>query len=100
MRGRISLALAGALLVMALFALVAQTGCAGSGGFADGSLGSRLYRTRCRSCHSLIDPASKKLEWWHINLDRYAQLAHLTAAERDSVMAFVERAAVEATRRE
>ena len=88
------------LLGLALLVLSGQAGCAGSGGFADGSVGSRLYRARCRSCHVLINPASKNLEWWQTNLDKYAQRAHLTAAERDSVMAFVERAAVEATRRE
>ena len=94
MSGRVGQALLAAVLGLTLFALVGQTGCAGSGRFSDRSVGSRLYSARCRSCHSLINPASKDLEWWKINLDKYAQRAHLTPAERDSVMAFVERAAV------
>jgi len=91
--GRVRRALLASVLGLTLYALVGPAGCAGPARFSDGSAGSRLYSARCRSCHALIDPTTKDLEWWQTNLDKYAQRAHLNATERDSVMAFIERAA-------
>jgi hypothetical protein len=81
----------------ALVALIASLwgfaagGCAGSRALGDGSAGSRLFYSRCRSCHAPVDPASRSPEFWDEYLDLYAARAHLTSAERDSVMAFLVR---------
>jgi hypothetical protein len=75
------------VIPVAVAALVCA--CAGTHMPRDGSLGSKLFYSRCRSCHAPVDPSSKTVGFWDEYLDRYAERAQLTAAERDSVMAFV-----------
>lgn len=64
-------------------------GCAGTRTLGDGSVGSRLFYSRCRSCHTPVDPASKSPEFWSRYLGIYAERAKLAPAERDSVLAFL-----------
>jgi hypothetical protein len=78
--------------LLPIFALALAYACAGTQLYRDNSLGSKLYYSRCRSCHSSIDPASKTDDFWTNYLDRYAERAQLSEPERDSVMAFVLRA--------
>lgn len=83
-----------AATIAALFAsalVIAWCACAGSRPIGDGSEGARLYTSRCRSCHALGDPASKPSSSWERFLELHAERARLTPAERDSVLAFLER---------
>ena len=80
------------VLLLSVLALALLYACAGTQTYRDSSLGSKLFYSRCRSCHAPVDPASKSEDFWTNYLDRYAERAKLTVAERDSVMAFVLRA--------
>ena len=80
-------------MVLTALALTSLYACAGTQRYRDNSLGSKLFYSRCRSCHAPVDPASRTEDFWDSYLDRYAERAQLSAAERDSVMAFVLRAA-------
>jgi hypothetical protein len=61
------------------------------------SPGARLYATRCTGCHRLYAPSSMKPEMWRFQVERMQGelvrrgLPPLTAAERDTLLAYLQR---------
>jgi mono/diheme cytochrome c family protein len=52
-----------------------------------------LYRARCASCHRLRSPQEKTRDEWGVAMQKYAPRAKLTAAERDKILAWLQKVA-------
>jgi len=51
--------------------------------------GERMFKTRCRNCHSLPKRNAKSEERWRPFLERHARRAHLNDAHIDTLMQFL-----------
>lgn len=51
--------------------------------------GKDLYERKCGTCHDLFDPSEFDCDSWTVNVKRYAGRAHLAAADRPAVIAYL-----------
>ncbi len=87
-----------------LIALLFLAACASPGsrapGRAEGAApdGAALYRKRCASCHRLRDPSEQTAQGWAEAMRRMAPRAHLSDAQREAVLGYLQGRARDAPR--
>jgi mono/diheme cytochrome c family protein len=57
--------------------------------------GHRLYVDKCSSCHAPFPPSHLPATAWPHQVDEMAKPAHLTGAERDAIVAYLQALAPE-----
>lgn len=72
-------------LVLTVGLLVVVEGCQEMA--AEMSEGERLYRSKCSSCHSTIEPERFGKEQWREHIDRFGK--KMTAEEKDTVLEYL-----------
>ena len=53
------------------------------------SAGERLYRARCRSCHTLIRPDKYSDSHWELMVEKYGQNINLTEQEKKQILQYL-----------
>jgi len=51
--------------------------------------GEKLYRARCRSCHTLIDPKEYSDEKWKIMVEMYGKKSNLSEPEKIQILEYL-----------
>lgn len=53
------------------------------------SAGERLYRAKCRSCHSLVSPQRYSDKEWQYYVEKYAEKSNLTEREKQQILRYL-----------
>lgn len=75
--------------IVVLWILSFIIGCAATVGKKTMTEGERLYRARCRSCHSLIDPKKHSDSQWQVLLGKYGENSNLTENESKRILEYL-----------
>ncbi|HDP98187.1 MAG TPA: cytochrome c [bacterium] len=77
------------VLTVGCWILFICIGCAGSLSQKTMTEGERLYRARCRSCHSLINPNKYSDSSWELFVEKYGQNINLTEKESRLILEYL-----------
>ena len=53
------------------------------------SSGEKLYRSKCRTCHTLIEPKKFKDEEWKTFVEKYGSRVHLSVEEKEKILKYL-----------
>jgi cytochrome c5 len=53
------------------------------------SSGEKLYRSKCRTCHTLIEPKKFKDEEWKTFVEKYGSRAHLSVEDKEKILKYL-----------